>query len=69
MGDVRRVTFRFADRMEVHYLPKAPEVGDVVTHGRGVWFVVSVREDELGTVVACQRREGVAVPSREAGET
>ena len=62
MDDVRRVTFRFADRMEVHYLPRAPEVGDFVTHGRDIWVVVSVRDDAVGMVAACERH-GVSAPA------
>ena len=57
VGTLRPVTFRFAERMEVHCLAKRPEVGDLVTHGREIWVVGSVDDGGAGTIVACERRE------------
>ena len=49
-----RVTFDFAGAREVHYISDVPEVGDLVTHGRELWVVKRVDEDDLGSVVTCE---------------
>lgn len=55
MGDAQmRVTFDFAGAREVHYISDVPEVGDLITHGRELWVVKRVDEDDLGSVVTCE---------------
>jgi hypothetical protein len=50
----QRVTFRFADASDIHYLRQLPEIGDFVTHRNAFWVVASVEMDSLGAVVVCE---------------
>lgn len=61
MADLQRVTFRFDRDTEVHYLARAPEVGDRVSHRNELWVVRLVETDPVGIFVICeQSRDGVA---------
>ena len=62
MDELRRVTFRFAGETQVHYLARAPEPGELVSHGGELWIVADVEEDPVGMLVVCE-------PSTEAGRT
>jgi hypothetical protein len=53
-GDLRRVTFRFGQHTQVHYLSTLPKPGDVVSHGGELWRVARVEEDVVGTLVVCE---------------
>ena len=55
MDEQRRVTFRFDEATEVHYLVEVPSPGDFVTHGHELWRVSRVDTDPLGTLVICER--------------
>ena len=55
MADIKRYTFRFDGATEVHYLPRAPEIGERVTHGRELWFVADLSSDSVGELVICRR--------------
>ena len=50
----KRVTFRFADQMEVQYLRGLPEVGDRVSHDGQLWVVTRVEADSVGALVVCE---------------
>jgi hypothetical protein len=63
MNELKRVTFRFGDATQVHYLSQIPKPGEAVTHGRELWVVSSVEEDQVGTLVICESK--VAEPSHE----
>jgi len=54
MDGLQRVTFRFRDAMEVRYLPRHPEPGDLVTHEHDLWRVAFVSADAAGTTVICE---------------
>jgi hypothetical protein len=62
MENRTRVTFRFGRDIEVQYVSRTPDVGDRVTHGRGLWVVTDVKSDDAGTVVICER------PTRNGGD-
>jgi hypothetical protein len=55
MDALRPFTFRFDRDTEVHYLARAPEVGERVTHSGELWVVVDVGADTAGKVVICER--------------
>ena len=55
MANQRRVTFRFDNDTEVHYLSRTPETGERVTHSGELWVVVELRRDAAGEVVICER--------------
>jgi hypothetical protein len=54
MGDQQRVTFRFGDDTEVHYLRDIPALGDYVSHLKTLWTVSGIGDDALGVVVTCE---------------
>ena len=60
MDGLQRITFRFGRDLEVRYLPKAPDAGDRVTHGRELWVVAVVSMDAVGVTIVCElpRRDG-----------
>jgi hypothetical protein len=73
MDALRPFTFRFDSDTEVHYLARAPEVGERVTHSSELWVVAEVRSDAAGEVVFCERSSrtrngnGSAVEAHAAG--
>jgi hypothetical protein len=54
MDELKRVTFRFADTTQVHYLADVPKQGEAVAHGHDLWVVSRVESDEVGTLVVCE---------------
>jgi hypothetical protein len=50
-----RVTFRFGDAIEVHYVAALPKAGDFVSHRNELWLTVRLERDSLGAVVVCER--------------
>jgi hypothetical protein len=65
MGDLRRVTFRFGETTQVHYLADVPRPGEAVTHGRELWVVSRVEEDQVGTLVICEAQQLAENPHTE----
>ena len=55
MSEQQRVTFRFGDAIEVHYVADLPKAGDFVSHRNELWVMVRLERDSLGTVVVCER--------------
>lgn len=55
MDGVRPVSFRFEDDVDVKYMAEIPVCGDLVTHGDGLWVVLHVQIDAIGTTVFCKR--------------
>jgi hypothetical protein len=59
----QRVTFRFGDVIEVHYVAELPKAGDFVSHRNELWVMVRLEHDSLGPVVVCER--DADAPARE----
>jgi hypothetical protein len=55
MSEQQRVTFRFGDAFEVHYVADLPKAGDFVTYRNELWVMARLERDSLGTVVVCER--------------
>ncbi len=54
MASLEQYTFRFDGESEVHYLARAPELGDRVSHGRDLWVVADLSRDGVGVIVVCR---------------
>jgi hypothetical protein len=67
VSEQQRVTFRFGDAIEVHYVAGLPKAGDFVTHRNELWVMVRLERDALGTVVVCERDRSDS-PSMESAE-
>lgn len=59
MANAEQYTFQFNGETEVHYLDRAPEVGDRVTHARELWVVADLSRDGIGVIVICKRTNRV----------
>jgi hypothetical protein len=63
VGKQERVTFRFGDAIEVHYIAELPKAGDLVSRRNELWVMVRLEHDSLGPVVVCER--DVEAPAEE----
>jgi hypothetical protein len=69
VSERQRVTFRFGDAIEVHYVAGLPKAGDFVTHRNELWVMVRLERDSLGTVVVCERDRSASPEVEPAAET
>jgi hypothetical protein len=51
----QRVTYRFGDAIELHYVADLPKAGDFVSHRNELWVMARLEHDSLGAVVVCER--------------
>jgi hypothetical protein len=64
VSEQQRVTFRFGEAIEVHYVAELPKAGDFVSHRNELWVMVRLEHDSLGPIVVCER--GLEAPAQEA---
>ena len=68
MTSLEQYTFRFDGESEVHYLARAPELGDRVSRGRDLWVVADLSRDGVGVIVSCRRTNPTPGSNGEAVE-